>query len=180
MQRTDFQPAASTNRWCRAIGTIMYIRALIAFIALPGIVAIIAPPLLAYFDPWKGYHWTPGISVMCIGTLVLLWCVRDFYVSGKGTLAPWDPPRKLVVVGLYRLVRNPMYVGVLLLVLGWSLYFYSPVLILYTAILAIGFHIRVVRNEEPRLKEQFGRQWGLYQQEVFRWLPRIKPWRDGS
>jgi len=66
----------------------MYIRALIAFIALPGVAAIIAPPLIAYFDPWKGYHWAPGIPVMCIGAFVLLWCVRDFFVSGKGTLAP--------------------------------------------------------------------------------------------
>jgi len=156
----------------------MFIRALIAFIALPGIAAIVAPPLIAYFDPWKGFRWAPGIFVMCIGGFVLLWCVRDFYISGKGTLAPWDPPRKLVVVGLYRFMRNPMYVGVLLLVLGWSLYFRSPILFLYTAILALGFHIRVVKKEEPWLNEQFGNQWVLYQQEVPRWLPRTTPWKD--
>ncbi len=108
----------------------MFIRALIAFIALPGIAAIIAPPLIAYYDPWNGYHWTPGILIMWVGAFVLFWCIRDFYVSGRGTLAPWDPPKKLVVVGLYRFVRNPMYVGVLMLVLGWSIYYCSPVLFL--------------------------------------------------
>ena len=158
----------------------MFIRALISFIALPGIFAVIAPPLIAYFDPWNRAHWIPGVFVMIIGAVVLLWCVCDFYTLGKGTLAPWDPPKKLVVLGLYRFVRNPMYIGVLLLVLGWSLYFGSPLLLLYVAILAIGFHIRVVRNEEPRLKAQFGSQWELYQQEVSRWLPRTSPWKDDS
>ncbi len=158
----------------------MFIRALIAFIALPGIAAIIAPPLIAYYDPWNWYHWTPGILIMCVGAFVLFWCIRDFYVSGRGTLGPWDPPKKLVVVGLYRFVRNPMYVGVLMLVLGWSIYYCSLVLFLYAAILAIGFHIRVIRNEEPWLKAQFGKEWELYQQEVSRWLPRVKPWQDSS
>lgn len=158
----------------------MYTRALIAFAALPGIGAFIAPLAIAYLDPWIGNLQMPGAMAMCLGTFVLLWCVRDFFVSGKGTLAPWDPPKKLVVVGLYRFMRNPMYVGVLLLVLGWSLYFMSPILILYMAVLAFGFHIRVVRNEEPWLKEQFGKQWELYQQEVPRWLPRRTPWKEGS
>jgi protein-S-isoprenylcysteine O-methyltransferase Ste14 len=163
-----------------ALGAIILIRALIAFIALPGIATVIVPLLIAYFDPWNRAPWLPGVLVMFMGAVVLLWCVRDFYVLGKGTLAPWNPPKKLVVLGLYRFVRNPMYIGVLLLVLGWSLYFCSPLLLLYVTVLAIGFHIRVVRNEEPRLKAQFGSQWDLYQQEVSRWLPRIVPWKDGS
>ena len=64
----------------------------------------------------------PGLLVMFLGTVVLGWCIRDFYISGKGTLAPWDPPRKLVVMGLYRYVRNPMYIGVLILVAGWFMF----------------------------------------------------------
>jgi protein-S-isoprenylcysteine O-methyltransferase Ste14 len=158
----------------------MFIRALISFITLPGIIAVIAPLLIAYFDPWNRNYWSPGIFIIFIGTLILLWCVRDFYAIGKGTIAPWYPPKKLVVLGLYRFVRNPMYVGVLLLVLGWSLYFCSPLLFLYVIILAIGFHLRVVRNEEPWLQTHFGSNWELYQQEVPRWLPRITPWKDGS
>jgi len=158
----------------------MYFRALTSFIALPGIVAVILPPLIAYFDPWRGEHWTPGIVVMCIGAFILLWCVRDFYVSGKGTLAPWDPPVTLVVVGLYRFVRNPMYIGVLLLVLGWSLYFLSVLLVIYVIVLTVGFHIRVVRNEEAWLKAQFGVQWESYEKEVSRWLPRLTSWQGDS
>lgn len=158
----------------------MFIRAFIAFIALPGIAAVIAPPLIASVDPWRGSRWTPGMLVMGLGVFVVLWCVRDFYLSGKGTLAPWAPPRKLVLIGLYRFVRNPMYVGVLLLVLGWSIYLGSPLLILYGMILAIGFHLRVVRNEEPWLKAQFGKAWKRYQQEVPRWWPRLTPWNGGG
>jgi protein-S-isoprenylcysteine O-methyltransferase Ste14 len=153
----------------------MFIRALLAFIVLPGVAAGIAPPVIAYVDPWRGAVWMPGLAVMLIGTFLLLWCVRDFYVSGKGTLAPWNPPQKIVTVGLYRYVRNPMYVGVLLLVLGWSLCLSSVMLAAYMFVLAIGFHIRVVRYEEPRMAAQFGKEWETYRASVPRWLPGSKP-----
>jgi protein-S-isoprenylcysteine O-methyltransferase Ste14 len=113
--------------------------------------------------------------LFCIGFLLLLWCVRDFYVSGKGTLAPWDPPKRLVVVGLYRFVRNPMYVAVLTVVAGWSLAFGSRWLGLYLGILAVAFHLRVLFYEEPWLSRQFGADWVAYSKAVPRWLPR--PWR---
>lgn len=158
----------------------MIIRALMSFIILPGIVAVVVPSVITYFDPWRQGYWFPGILIMCVGIFVLLWCVRDFYKSGKGTLAPWDPPKKMVVVGLYRIMRNPMYAGVLLLVLGWGFYFQSMILALYAVILAVGFHVRVVRNEESWLKSQFGIQWEMYQKEVNRWLPRLKPWYGNS
>jgi protein-S-isoprenylcysteine O-methyltransferase Ste14 len=106
--------------------------------------------------------------------------VRDFYVSGKGTLAPWDPPKNLVVVGLYCHVRNPMYVGVLTLVAGWAVVFESPLLVLYALILAIGFHIRVLKYEEPWLASQFGNDWREYSKAVRRWIPRFRPWQGGS
>jgi protein-S-isoprenylcysteine O-methyltransferase Ste14 len=152
----------------------MVIRALLAFLALPGIAAVLAPPLIALLDPWQGQRWQPGLAVMCGGAFVLLWCVRDFYVSGKGTLAPWDPPKELVVVGLYRLVRNPMYIGVLLLVCGWALYLASPFLAGYAALLAVGFHARVVMHEEPWLDAQFGQQWRTYRAAIPRWVPRMQ------
>lgn len=157
----------------------MFYRALLAFLVLPGVAAFIVPPLLALIDPWSdGILWQ-GAVVMGLGCILLLWCVRDFYVSGKGTLAPWDPPKNLVVVGLYRYVRNPMYVGVLTLVGGWSVFLTSPVLALYTAVLAIAFHLRVLVNEEPWLSAQFGSEWARYSAEVGRWLPRLKPWDGG-
>lgn len=151
----------------------MFLRALLAFLILPTTVAIIAPPLISSFDPWRGQLWLPGFAVMLVGTFVLLWCVRDFYVSGKGTLAPWSPPKNLVVVGLYRFVRNPMYLGVLLLVLGWSLFLASPIVALYASVLVLVFHLRVITYEEQWLETQFGEAWQVYKNTVPRWLPRI-------
>src|ERR1041384_4255196 len=80
----------------------MVLRALFAFLALPGIVAGVVPVLIAFAD--TKFHRGPpvGFVVFAVGLILLLWCVRDFFVSGKGTLAPWDPPKHLVVVGLYR------------------------------------------------------------------------------
>jgi len=158
----------------------MFFRALLAFLVLPGVAAFILPPLLALIDPWRENVLWPGALVMLLGVTWLLWCVRDFYVSGKGTLAPWDPPKHLVVVGLYRYMRNPMYVGVLTLVVGWSIFLTSPVLALYSVVLAVGFHVRVLVNEEPWLSSQFGSEWACYSSEVGRWLPRLKTWRGGS
>ena len=100
-------------------------RALLAFVALPGVVAFAAPLLLAWLDP-KARGFEPLALIPLVGgVFLLLWCVRDFYVSGKGTLAPWAPPRNLVVVGLYRWSRNPMYVAVLLVLLGFAIAFRS-------------------------------------------------------
>ena len=158
----------------------MFLRALLAFLVLPGVVAFLIPPILALIDPWRiGVFW-PGALVVLLGVILLLWCVRDFYVSGKGTLAPWDPPTKLVVVGLYRYVRNPMYVGVITLVVGWSVLLTSPFLMCYALILAVVFHVRVLTNEEPWLQSQFGSEWERYRSEVGRWLPRLTPWSGVS
>ena len=158
----------------------MFVRALLAFLVLPCLAAVVAPPLIASIDPWRGRPWPPGIAVMIAGAFVLLWCVRDFYVSGRGTLAPWEPPKQLVLVGLYRFVRNPMYVGVLFLVLGWALFFKSSFLAGYAVLLAVGFHLRVVMHEEPWLDNKFGQQWRAYKAEIPRWLPRIRRRKNRS
>jgi len=150
----------------------MLIRALIAFLALPGMVAGLVPLLIVGKESHLAQTAPYGIALLFIGFLLLLWCVRDFYVSGKGTLAPWDPPKRLVLVGLYRYVRNPMYVAVLTLVAGWSLAFGSVWLGLYLCLLAVAFHLRVLRYEEPWLSRQFGADWEAYSKAVPRWLPR--------
>lgn len=88
-------------------------------------------------------HWPVGSVVVVFGTVGLLWCVRDFYVSGKGTLAPWAPPQNLVVVGLYRYSRNPMYVAVTVIVFGWAAAFCSVGLLAYALAVIVAFHLRV-------------------------------------
>ncbi len=101
-----------------------------------------------------------------------MWCVRDFYVVGKGTLAPWDPPKKLVTVGLYRFVRNPIYVGVFGFVAGWSLIAGSWRMAEYAGLLAVGFHLRVIFYEEPTLARLFGHEWERYRSSANRWWPK--------
>lgn len=152
----------------------MLLRALAAFLALPGLVGFAAPAAIAAFDPMGGGFFAPGLALMALGAALLLWCVRDFYVAGKGTLAPWAPPRDLVTVGLYRFCRNPMYVAVLTLVLGWAATLTSPLTAIYAAALAIGFHLRVVINEEPFLERRHGAAWRAYKARTPRWPPRLR------
>lgn len=154
------------------------LRALLAFLALPGVVAFAVPLLIAATDSSRGAVFPPGALVVAAGLGLLLRCVRDFLVVGRGTLAPWDPPRRLVVVGLYRHVRNPMYVAVLVLVAGWALLLASWWIAAWAAVVAVGFHVRVVRAEEPWLAAQFGEAWQRYRAHVRRWWPRLAPWTD--
>jgi protein-S-isoprenylcysteine O-methyltransferase Ste14 len=106
-------------------------RALTAFLALPGLVAFVVPGVWLWTTAHTQLVQPLGLAVLFLGVAGLLWCVRDFYVSGKGTLAPWAPPEKLVVVGLYRYSRNPMYVSVALVLLGWAVAFGSMGSFLY-------------------------------------------------
>lgn len=147
----------------------MFVRALIAFLALPGIVAFLVP--VAW--PWVtglSMQWPPGLVLVTVGTVGLLWCVRDFYVSGKGTLAPWAPPEHLVIVGLYRYSRNPMYVAVALILLGWAAAFWSVTLLTYALAVLVAFHLRVVLGEEPWLARAHGADWRQYARRVRRWI----------
>lgn len=150
----------------------MFLRALSAFLALPGIVAFGVPAILASrAGPPSGLR-TLGAVPMALGTAGLLLCVRDFYRTGRGTLATWDPPRHLVTVGLYRYTRNPMYVSVLLILLGWTVLSASPLLLAYTAAVGTAFHLHVVFREEPWQARSFGEEWSAYRARVPRWLGR--------
>lgn len=153
----------------------MFARALFAFLILPGMFAGMVPVLVVLSDSKRSGGWRSGLVLVAIGILLLLWCVRDFYVIGKGTLAPWDPPKRLVVLGLYRFVRNPMYVAILILLIGWSITAGSMLLAAYTVVMAVAFHLRVVLYEERRLQELFGPDWQAYKASVPRWIPRLKP-----
>ena len=157
-------------------GAYMFLRALSAFLVLPCMVGGVFPALIFAFDPWRRGGFLSGYLVIGLGLFLLLWCVRDFYISGKGTLAPWNPPRKLVIVGLYQFHRNPMYIGVLLILTGWCMASGSIIMIVYTVCIATLFHLRVIRNEEPWLEEEFGEDWLAYSEAVNRWVPRLTPW----
>lgn len=147
----------------------MFVRALVAFLALPGIVAFAVPALWIVHDGRMLAH-PSGLVALALGTVLLLWCVRDFYVAGKGTLAPWSPPQRLVVVGLYRFSRNPMYVAVSIVLLGWAAAFASQGLFIYALAVMVAFHIRVVLGEEPWLARTHASQWQEYAGRVRRWF----------
>ncbi|HJZ84265.1 MAG TPA: isoprenylcysteine carboxylmethyltransferase family protein [Polyangia bacterium] len=114
------------------------------------------------------------------GAAVLLRCVWDFFAAGQGTLAPVDPPRHLVVRGLYRFTRNPMYNGVLALLLGQAWLFRSVALVEYTAAVFAGFHLFVVLYEEPTLESRFGDSYREYRRRVPRWGFTIRPYSESS
>ena len=152
-----------------ASGSRLLANAVLAFLALPGTVALLVPLLV--FRPADGRSFSaPGAIPLTIGLVALLWCVRDFYVAGKGTLAPWAPPQTLVVVGLYSFSRNPIYIAVGLILCGWALGFRSRPLWVYAVVMMLGFHLRVVFGEEPWLARRHGEQWVSYKARVPRWL----------
>ena len=148
----------------------MLLRAIFAVLALPGIFAGLIPLLIVQSDKGRGSGYSIGGALMVIGIGILLSCVRDFLVIGKGTLAPWDAPKRLVVVGLYRFVRNPMYVGIITLLIGWCLWSGSKWLWVYLVVLTVAFHLRIVLYEEPRLAREFPEDWILYRERVNRWI----------
>ena len=148
----------------------MFARALIAFLALPGTVAFAVPIVWLWSTDHASLKQPLGLVPLGVGLLGLSWCVRDFYVAGKGTLAPWSPPSRLVVVGLYRYSRNPMYVSVGLILIGWAISFASLGLCGYALAVVATFHLRVILAEEPWLARTFGDAWEQYRSRVPRWL----------
>jgi protein-S-isoprenylcysteine O-methyltransferase Ste14 len=148
----------------------LLVRSTIAFLALPGTVAFAVP--LVMIAPGEGDSFADARALvpLGLGLMLLLWAVRDFYVIGRGTLAPWAPPDGLVRTGVYGISRNPMYVAVTLILGGWAWGFRSLALLVYAAVVATAFHIRVVAFEEPRLARAHGRAWLQYRAAVPRWI----------
>ena len=147
----------------------LFFRALLSFLLLPGLVAFIVPAWIAWPLRERVLHLV-GMPPFAAGVALLLWCVREFAVSGKGTLAPWDPPRHLVVSGPYRVSRNPMYVAVTLILIGWAGAFQIRAQWYYALVVVAAFHARVVLAEEPWAARTFGVEWQRYKERVPRWL----------
>ncbi len=151
-------------------------------ILVPGSVTLLIPYVLEAKEAHWPVAWVNWLAIVpcMLGGLILLWCAWDFAVVGCGTPAPIDPPKCVVVSGLYRFVRNPMYVGVELVVLGEALLFSSTRLLSYAFLLGLGFHLLVVFYEEPTLRRKFGGPYQEYCRAVPRWIPRLSPWsREG-
>ena len=154
------------------------LKTLLFTILAPGTVTVLVPYLLLT----SGFQLFPveigalrilGLPPILLGALTYLWCAWDFTFTGRGSPAPIDPPKELVVKGLYRYVRNPMYVGITLILLGEALLFESAVLFLYAGLLLVCANPFIVYYEEPTLKRLFGASYESYCKSVPRWIPRL-------
>lgn len=115
-----------------------------------------------------------GVAIGLAGAGLALWCILTFVFVGKGTPAPFDPPRRLVIGGPYRYARNPMYLGAGLVLGGAALYYRSGALLGYAVLFLIAGHLFVVWYEEPTLTRLFGEDYQEYRRSVPRWLPRMQ------
>ena len=153
---------------------ILLLKNLLFTLVVPGTVAVYLPLLIAqHHPPVSGSLFVLALAVLALGGAIYAWCVWDFATVGRGTPAPIDAPKRLVVRGLYRYTRNPMYVGVLLVILGWAVLFRTAALCLYALVVGMCFHLFVVLYEEPHLQQEFGGEYDDYRGQVGRWLPRL-------
>ena len=150
---------------------------------------LIAPGTIAGLIPWLITHWRiedgTGLTSLIVGAVMtaagaamVAECFIRFARTGGGTPAPVAPTQKLVVTGLYRYVRNPMYVGVLLAIFGQMLLFSSAAMLAYGVAIWTAFHLFVVFFEEHRLQQKFPEEYPAYFTHVPRWFPRLTPWRQ--
>lgn len=149
------------------------LKTLVFTILVPGTVTVVIPRRLlgAGAQPVVPFGLI-GILPIALGAACYLWCAWNFASAGRGTPAPIDPPKVLVARGPYRVVRNPMYVGVVLILLGESVLFASMTLLWYALLLWLCFHLFVVLYEEPTLRRKFGTAYERYCKTVSRWVPR--------
>lgn len=152
------------------------LKTLIFIILGPGTITVLIPyTLLSYGAEFSlnGFRLI-GVFPIAFGAVIDLRCAWDFAITGRGTPAPIDPPKVLVSKGLYRLVRNPMYIGIGLVLLGEAILFASWILFSYALIVLIVAHLFVIFYEEPTLKRKFGTAYEDYTKAVQRWIPRIR------
>lgn len=154
----------------------LVIRNLIFTVLQPGVVAGLVPWYLAkdkfreaFNASFQLYHYG-GALLFLIGFAILLHCIYRFIVEGLGTISPADPTTRLVVKGLYRFSRNPMYVGVMMMLIGEATFTASSNLWIYSGCIFLAFHLFILLVEEPRLRKDFGEAYDVYCQRVRRWI----------
>jgi protein-S-isoprenylcysteine O-methyltransferase Ste14 len=151
---------------------------------------LVAPGVVAGLVPWWISHWqvqrsffgiyalrAVGIVLLLVGVPAVLDSFARFALQGLGTPAPALPTKHLVVTGLYRYVRNPMYVGVTAAIFGQGLLFGNLRVLEYGLFVWLAFHLFVLGYEEPKLRETFGEEYEDFRRNVPRWIPRLTPWR---
>ena len=155
----------------------LFLRSVFFTILQPGTVAVLIPywlissrsdSVLTSHQPLRYL----SLPLIVIGAATLLWCIWDFFASGRGTVSPIDPPKHLVVRGLYRYVRNPMYVAVVIVLLGEAVFFMSQAVLIEAAIFFLLANLFVMLYEEPTLRRKFGDSYENYTQTVSRWIPK--------
>jgi protein-S-isoprenylcysteine O-methyltransferase Ste14 len=149
------------------------VRNLLFSVVVPGLGAVVLPWwILSRRGATPARLQLPALAVIAVGGGIYVACVWLFAVVGRGTPGPWDAPRRLVAVGPYRWVRNPIYVAALLVVLGESWLYLSLPLLAYAGAMALAFHAFVVGYEERTLRRTFGETYAEYVRTVPRWIPR--------
>ncbi len=157
-------------------GVFLIIKNLVFTVVAPGTVTILLPYVVA-----SNTGITPPVSMEvpqflamlpgAAGLAIYFWCLWDFAVIGRGTPAPIDAPKVLIAVGLYRYVRNPMYLGIVMIVLAEAIFVQSMTLLAYAMVWWLVVHLFVTLYEEPHLRATFGESYRQYQASVRRWLP---------
>lgn len=157
-------------------GVSLFFRNLFFTILQPGMVTGLIPYLILDRSEFEVFHrkflWNQfaGAFIFLTGLTILLICIIYFGVKGKGTLSPVDPTKKLVTSGLYRISRNPMYAGIILILAGEALFFQSTALWIYLLIIFTGLNLFIILHEEPRLRRDFGDEYKNYTDNVRRWF----------
>jgi protein-S-isoprenylcysteine O-methyltransferase Ste14 len=164
------------HRHTAAVGSTVF------FVLTPGVVAGLVPWWLTGWEIREPLtHYGPvrvvGVAVLVLGAVALVQTFARFVVEGIGTPAPIAPTQHLVVGGLYRYVRNPMYLAVLAVIVGQSLVIGQPMLLAYAAAVWVTVALFVHGYEEPTLRQQFGARYDAYRAAVPAWRPRARPWR---
>jgi protein-S-isoprenylcysteine O-methyltransferase Ste14 len=174
------RPSPAVRRARAAAGSLVFL------VVAPGVVAGVVPWALTGWEaasppPARGILGVGGAVLLAAGVVVLLEAFVQFVREGLGTPAPVAPTERLVVGGLYRHVRNPMYLAVEATVVGQALLLGRPILLAYAAILAVAFWAFVRSYEEPTLARRYGREYEAYRRAVPGWVPRLRPWDpDGA
>ncbi len=155
----------------------LLLRHLVSLI-LPMTVLIIVPALI---EPRRvvasGLELASGILLLLIGICIMAFTIGSFATRGRGTLAPWSPPLHLVVHGTYAYVRNPMILGVIIVLFGEALMFRSWPIFIWAVLAFFVNTVYFIFSEEPGLEKRFGEEYRQYKRNVPRWLPRRTPWR---